>query len=88
MQDFGQECGSEDETDDENAESCEENVGSEAEDDHEGSNEEELTSSNEVHTDEDSDEDDVDVQASPEALKNLIPFSLEEFAQVTISQTP
>ncbi|CAA6665132.1 unnamed protein product [Spirodela intermedia] len=79
--DFGQECGSEDETDDENTESCEENVGSEAEDDHEGSNEEELTSSNEVNTDEDSDEDDVDVQASPEALKNLIPFSLEEFAQ-------
>uniref|UniRef100_A0A1D1ZG64 ATPase family AAA domain-containing protein 1 n=1 Tax=Anthurium amnicola TaxID=1678845 RepID=A0A1D1ZG64_9ARAE len=78
--DYGQECASEDETDDENVESGEESVESEVDDDNEASNEGELTSSNEANSD-DSDEEDVHVQASPEAIKNLIPFSLEEFAQ-------
>ncbi|XP_078444888.1 uncharacterized protein LOC144714020 isoform X2 [Wolffia australiana] len=77
--DFGQDCDSEDETDDENAESCGENVGSEAEEDGGGSHEEELSTSNEVNSDDESDDD--SAQASTEALKNLIPFSLEEFAR-------
>ncbi|MQL80132.1 hypothetical protein Taro_012579, partial [Colocasia esculenta] len=78
--DFGQEGASEDETDDENVESGEECAESEAEDENESNNEEELSSSNEANSD-GSDDEDVDVQTSPEALRNIIPFSLEEFAQ-------
>ncbi|XP_029123804.1 uncharacterized protein [Elaeis guineensis] len=77
--DFGQECASESETDDENVESGEECTSeSDAEDD--GSNEEEWASSNEAKSGE-SDDDADDVQVSAEALKKLVPYSLEEFAK-------
>ncbi|XP_008784537.2 uncharacterized protein LOC103703453 isoform X2 [Phoenix dactylifera] len=77
--DFGQECASESETDDENVESGEECTSeSDVEDD--GNNEEEWASSNEAKSGES--EDDVDdVQASAEAIKKLVPYSLEEFAK-------
>ncbi|XP_038983219.1 uncharacterized protein LOC120111017 isoform X2 [Phoenix dactylifera] len=77
--DFGRECASESETDDENVESGEECTSeSDVEDD--GNNEEEWASSNEAKSGES--EDDVDdVQASAEAIKKLVPYSLEEFAK-------
>ncbi|KAK1278030.1 Katanin p60 ATPase-containing subunit A1 [Acorus gramineus] len=74
--DFGQECLSEIETDDENVESGEESTtGSEGEDDNDASNEEEWASSSEVK----SDEDERDEQVSVEAIKKLFPFSIEDF---------
>ncbi|KAK1314542.1 Katanin p60 ATPase-containing subunit A1 [Acorus calamus] len=72
--DFVQECASEIETDDENVES-ETTSGSEGEDDNDASNEEDWTSSSEVK----SDEDNNDERVSAEAIKKLIPFSVEEF---------
>ncbi|RWW17664.1 hypothetical protein BHE74_00001145 [Ensete ventricosum] len=78
--DFGQECASESDTDDGHVESGEECTSeSEAEDGNDLSNEE-WTSSNEGKSGES--DDDVDVRASAEALKKLVPCSLEEFAKV------
>ncbi|KAK1267470.1 Katanin p60 ATPase-containing subunit A1 [Acorus gramineus] len=74
LQDFVQECASEIETDDENVES-ETTSGSEGEDDNDASNEEDWTSSSEVK----SDEDNNDERVSAEAIKKLLPFSVEEF---------
>lgn len=80
VQDFGQECASESDTDDGHVESGEECTSeSEAEDGNDLSNEE-WTSSNEGKSSES--DDDVDVRASAEALKKLVPCSLEEFAKV------
>ncbi|RRT85894.1 hypothetical protein B296_00002818 [Ensete ventricosum] len=80
VQDFGQECASESDTDDGHVESGEECTSeSEAEDGNDLSNEE-WTSSNEGKSGES--DDDVDVRASAEALKKLVPCSLEEFAKV------
>ncbi|XP_020090267.1 uncharacterized protein LOC109711554 isoform X2 [Ananas comosus] len=77
--DFGDDCASESETDDEeNAESGEECT-SESEEENEASNEEEWTSSNEAKSGE-SDDDDA-LQKSAEALRKLVPCSLEEFAK-------
>ncbi|URE16016.1 hypothetical protein MUK42_01893 [Musa troglodytarum] len=77
--DFGQECASESDTDDGHVESGEECASeSEAEDGNDSSNEE-WTSSNEGKSGES--DDDVDVRASAEALKKLVPCSLEEFAK-------
>ncbi|XP_009407780.2 uncharacterized protein LOC103990390 isoform X1 [Musa acuminata AAA Group] len=77
--DFGQECASESDTDDGHVESGEECTSeSEAEDGNDLSNEE-WTSSNESKSGES--DDDVDVRASAEALKKLVPCSLEEFAK-------
>ncbi|XP_077213061.1 uncharacterized protein LOC143848119 [Tasmannia lanceolata] len=77
--DFGRECASESETDDERTESGEECTSeSEVDDDNDASNEEEETSSSEVKSDS-SDKDEVDLHASVEALKKIIPYSLEDF---------
>ncbi|KAK1289196.1 hypothetical protein QJS10_CPB18g01323 [Acorus calamus] len=76
LQDFVQECASEIETDDENVE-AETTSGSEGEDDNDASNEEDWTSSSEVKSDEDNDE-----RVSAEAIKKLLPFSVEEFEKV------
>ncbi|XP_077224065.1 uncharacterized protein LOC143857511 isoform X2 [Tasmannia lanceolata] len=77
--DFGQECTSEIDTDDEHTESGEECTSeSEIEDENDASNEEQWASSSEVKSD-CSDEDEVDVQASVEALKKIVPYSLEDF---------
>ncbi|XP_010261095.1 PREDICTED: uncharacterized protein LOC104600003 isoform X2 [Nelumbo nucifera] len=76
--DFGEECTSEIESDDDNAESGEEcSSESEVEDENDAGNEEDWTSSGEVKSD--SSDDEVDLQASAEALKKLVPYSLEEF---------
>ncbi|XP_022725142.1 uncharacterized protein LOC111281759 isoform X2 [Durio zibethinus] len=76
--DFGDDCSSETESDDENLESAADCTSeSEIEDENDVSNEEDWTSSNETRTD----SSDVDeVQATAEAaLKKLVPYSLEEF---------
>ncbi|XP_048233684.1 uncharacterized protein LOC8286329 isoform X2 [Ricinus communis] len=77
--DFGDDCSSECESDD-NSESGEECASeSEIEDANDAGNEEEWTSSAEAKSD-CSDDDVVDVQATAEAaLKKLIPYNLEEF---------
>lgn len=75
--DFGEDCSSESESDDENAESGEEcSSESEVEDENDGSNEEEWTSSGETRSD---CTDDDEVQVSAEALKKLVPYNLEDF---------
>lgn len=71
--DFGEDCSSEAESDDEHVASSEE-CASESEDD----NEEEWTSNAESRSDGTEDEE-IDVQASAEALKKLVPFNLDEF---------
>lgn len=82
MQDFGEDCSSENESDEDNAVSGEESTSeSEVEDENDASNEEEWTSSAEGKSDR-SDDDEVDVQASAEALKKLIPYNLEDFEKV------
>ncbi|XP_017971232.1 PREDICTED: uncharacterized protein LOC18608512 isoform X1 [Theobroma cacao] len=76
--DFGDDCSSESESDDDNLESAVECTSeSEIEDENDASNEEDWTSSNETRTDcSDVDE----VQATAEAaLKKLVPYNLEEF---------
>lgn len=76
--DFGDDCSSESESDDENLESSVDCTSeSEIEDENDASNEEDWTSSNETRTDcSDVDE----VQATAEAaLKKLVPYDLEEF---------
>lgn len=73
--DFGDDCSSEAESDDEHAASSEECASeSEAEDE----NEEEWASNAESRSDA-TDDEEVDVQASAEALKKLVPFNLDEF---------
>lgn len=70
--DFGRGCATESEADDENGESGEEcSSQSETEGENEDSNEETGVSS----------DDDADVRASAEALKKLVPCTLEEFAK-------
>lgn len=82
MQDFSEVCSSETESDDENGESGEECTSeSEVEDENDASNEDEWTSSGEAKP-ETSDDDEVDVQASAEALKKLVPYNLEDFEKV------
>uniref|UniRef100_A0A7C9EDC7 Uncharacterized protein n=1 Tax=Opuntia streptacantha TaxID=393608 RepID=A0A7C9EDC7_OPUST len=81
--DFGEDCSSEAESDDEHAVSSEECASeSEAEDD----NEEEWTSNAESRSDATEDEE-IDVQASAEAHKKLVPFNLDEFEKVLLSRT-
>ncbi|XP_068641242.1 uncharacterized protein [Aristolochia californica] len=77
--DFGEECLSESETDDENAESGEEGASdSEVEDANDVSNEGGTGSSGEVRSDS-SDEDEIDVKASVEVLKkHLVPYTIED----------
>ncbi|GFZ15710.1 P-loop containing nucleoside triphosphate hydrolases superfamily protein [Actinidia rufa] len=77
--DFSEDCSSEIESDDDNVESGEEFTSeSEIEDENDGSNEEEWTSSGEAKS-ECSDDDEVGVQVSAEAMKKLIPYNLEDF---------
>lgn len=84
MQDFGDECSSECESDDENAESGED-CASDSEDENENSAaNEEWTSSGESKSD-CSESDEVDVEATAEAaLKKLIPYNVEEFEKVCL----
>lgn len=78
MQDFGDDGVSENDSDDEHAVSSEECTSeSEAEDE----NEEEWTGNAETKSDATEDEE-IDVQASVEALKKLVPFNLDEFEKV------
>ncbi|KAG8378902.1 hypothetical protein BUALT_Bualt07G0032800 [Buddleja alternifolia] len=68
----------ESESDEENGESVDESTSeSEVEDENDASNEEDYTSSGEAKTD--GSDDEVDVQASAEALRKLIPYNIEEF---------
>ncbi|KAG0476234.1 hypothetical protein HPP92_013075 [Vanilla planifolia] len=79
--DFGEEYASESESEDGNIESGEGCTSeSEAEEEKATSNEEEWGSSSEAKSGE-SDDDAVDVHASVEALKKLVPCNLEEFAK-------
>ncbi|KAL7001520.1 hypothetical protein U1Q18_002672 [Sarracenia purpurea var. burkii] len=76
--DFGEDCSSESESDDDNLESGEDCTSeSEVEDENDGSNEEEWTSSGEARSE--CSDDEVDVQVSAEALKKLVPYNLEDF---------
>ncbi|OMP05199.1 hypothetical protein COLO4_08994 [Corchorus olitorius] len=76
--DFGDDCSSESESDDDNLESAAECTSeSEIEDENDATNEEDWTSSNETRTD-CSDLDEVAATAEA-ALKKLIPCNLEEF---------
>ncbi|XXG61333.1 hypothetical protein AAC387_Pa04g3020 [Persea americana] len=76
--DFSQECSSESETDEDNAESGEECTSeSEVDDENDASNEEDWASSSEVKSD-CSDEDEIDLQASAEVLKKLVPQDFEK----------
>ncbi|KAL2492686.1 P-loop containing nucleoside triphosphate hydrolase superfamily protein [Abeliophyllum distichum] len=75
---FSDDYSSESESDEDNAESGEECTSeSEVEDENDASNEEEYTSSSETRTD--ASDDEIDVQASAEALKKLVPYNLEDF---------
>lgn len=77
--DFGDDCQSEAESDDDSAVLGEEYSESEVEDENDASSEEEWTSSNEARSD-GTDNEEVDVEATAEAaLRKLIPCSLEEF---------
>ncbi|XP_020696627.1 uncharacterized protein LOC110109771 [Dendrobium catenatum] len=80
--DFGEEYASESDSEDGHAESGEGCTSeSEEEVENEARNEEEWTSSSEAKSGESDDDDSVDVRASAEALKKLLPCSLEEFAK-------
>ncbi|KAL0908513.1 hypothetical protein M5K25_023009 [Dendrobium thyrsiflorum] len=80
--DFGEEYASETDSEDGHAESGEGCTSeSEEEVENEARNEEEWTSSSEAKSGESDDDDGVDVGASAEALKKLLPCSLEEFAK-------
>ncbi|XP_019158379.1 PREDICTED: uncharacterized protein LOC109155101 isoform X1 [Ipomoea nil] len=75
--DFGEDCSSESESD-EDAESGEEYASdSEVDDATDATNEEEWASSGEARSE--ASDDERDVQASAEALKKLVPYNLEEF---------
>lgn len=73
--DFGEDCSSESESDVESGEEC--TSDSEMEEANDASNEEEWTSSAETKSE--ASEEEVDVEASVEALEKLIPFNLEDF---------
>ncbi|XP_020695222.1 uncharacterized protein LOC110108777 isoform X1 [Dendrobium catenatum] len=76
---FGEEYASESESDDENVDSGEGcSSESDVEEENEASNEEEWGNNSETKSGE-SDDDGVDVHASVEALKKLVPCTLEEF---------
>lgn len=82
VQVFGEDCNSESESDEDNAESGEDCTSeSEIEDENDATNDDEWTSSAEARS-ETSDDDEVDVQASAEALKKLVPYNLEDFEKV------
>lgn len=74
FQDFGEDCSSESESD----EDCVSD--SENEDANDVSNDEDYTSSGETN----GSDNEIDLQASAEALKKLIPCDLEEFEKVTL----
>ncbi|PKA60472.1 Katanin p60 ATPase-containing subunit A1 [Apostasia shenzhenica] len=79
---FGEECASGSESEDGNVDSGEEcSSDSEVEEENEASNEEEWGSSSEAKSGESDDEDGIEMEASAEALKKLVPCSLEEFAK-------
>ena len=83
MQDFGEDSSTESELEDD-AESGEECTSdSEVEDENDMSNEEEWTSTGERKSD-GSEDDEVDVHVSAEALKKLVPYSLEDFENVRL----
>ncbi|KAJ4966134.1 hypothetical protein NE237_017983 [Protea cynaroides] len=84
--DFGEDCGTENESDDDNAELGEECSSESEEDEHDASNEEECASSSEVKS-EDSDDDEVDVQASAEVLRKLVPYGFEGFGKEDIGES-
>ncbi|KAK8569684.1 hypothetical protein V6N13_046732 [Hibiscus sabdariffa] len=74
--DFGDDCSSESESDEDNLESAVDDTSeSDIEDENDASNEEDWTSSNETNC---SDVDEVQEKAEA-ALKKLVPYSLEEF---------
>ncbi|KAJ8548889.1 hypothetical protein K7X08_029870 [Anisodus acutangulus] len=73
--DFGEDYSSESESDVESGEEC--TSDSEMEDTNDASNEEEWRSSAETKSE--ASEEDIDVEASVEALEKLIPFNLEDF---------
>lgn len=75
FQDFNED---ESESDEDNSECTSE---SEAEDENDACNEEDYTSSGEARTD--GSDDEVDINASAEALRKLIPYNVEEFEKVT-----
>lgn len=80
--DFGEEYATESDSEDGNVESGEGCTSeSEEEEENDVGNEEECASSSEAKSDESDDDDSVDVQASAEVLKKLLPCSLEEFAK-------
>lgn len=82
FQDFGDDCSSESESEDNTGSAEECTSESEVEDENDTVNEEDWTSSAEAKSD-CSDDDVVDVQATAEAaLKKLIPYNLEDFEKV------
>lgn len=86
MQVFGEDCTSESESDEDNAESGEDSASeSEIEDENEAGNEDEWTSSTEARSE--TSDDEVDVETSAEALKKLVPYNLEEFEKVQFHTT-
>ncbi|KAL3835199.1 hypothetical protein ACJIZ3_009935 [Penstemon smallii] len=79
--DFSEDCSSENESDEDNEESVEESTSeSDVVDENDTSNEEEYSGSNEARSD--GSDDEVDIQASAEALKKLIPHDIEEFEKI------
>ncbi|XP_042494251.1 uncharacterized protein LOC122073690 isoform X2 [Macadamia integrifolia] len=85
--DFGEDSGSENESDDDNAELGEECSSESEEDEHDASNEEEWASNNEVKSDS-SDDDEVDVQASAEeVLRKLVPYGFEGVGKGDIGES-
>lgn len=82
VQDFGEDCSSESESDDD-AESAEEYASeSEVDDVTDAANEEEWASSGEARSE--ASDDERDAQASAEALKKLVPYNLEDFEKVIL----
>ncbi|XP_057963442.1 uncharacterized protein LOC131154585 isoform X2 [Malania oleifera] len=85
--DFGEDCSLESESDDDGAELVDECTSdSEDEDENVATNEEEWTSGGEAKS-EGSDDEEVDVRASAEALKKLVPYSLEDFEKQVSSES-
>ncbi|XP_042478683.1 uncharacterized protein LOC122059726 isoform X2 [Macadamia integrifolia] len=84
--DFGEDCGSENESDDDTAELGEDCSSESEEDEQDASNEEEWASSSEVKSDS-SDDDEVDVQASAEVLRKLVPHGLEGLEKGDIGES-
>lgn len=83
VQDFGEECLSETESDEDNAESGAETTSdTEIEDENDASNEEDWTSSGEAKSDGDVEGFDARAAAVEAALNKLVPGHLEEFEKV------